>query len=52
MNKKPVHNPVLCLIREKVLRESIKENPKLKKYFKVASKKQIKQWEDEVRELD
>ena len=49
---KIVYNPVLCLIREKVMRENCKLYPEVKKFFKLASKKQIKQWEKEVRELD
>ena len=48
MNKNPVHNPVLCLVREEAIRKVLKSCPEMKKYIKMASKKQIKKWKDEV----
>ena len=49
MKKEPIHIPILCLIREKSMRKLLKENPKVKKFFKFASKKEIKNWEEECR---
>jgi len=47
MRKKPIHNPALCLVREEAMRKALKHNPKMKKFFKLASKKQIQKWKDE-----
>ena len=50
--KKSVHNPALCLAREHALKEILRRHPEAKKYFKLASKKQIKQWEQECEDLE
>jgi len=55
MNKKIVHNPVLCLIRERVTRKLLPSMPaKIRKMFEgaLASDEDIKKWEQEVSELD
>ena len=48
MNIKPIHNPVLILLRDNISRKMCKEDPKRKKYIQLLTKKERKKLQAEV----
>lgn len=50
--KEPVHNPVLELLRDDILRDIAKSNPKIKDWYVFLTEKERKKFQDEIDDLE